>query len=304
MKVLITGISGALARILAKRLLARGHEVIGLDRRPWPDPPKGIEVYQADIRKRPAESVFRKHRPDAMVHLATVTHLSVRFEERYRINLNGTRAIFENCARYGVKQAIFAGRHTIYGAAPDSPLYHTEGEPPMAASTFPDLSDLVAADLYAGSALWRWPEIATSVLRLVYTIGPSRRGTLSAFLSGRRVPMVLGFDPLFHFMHEQDAAEAIAAALEHAPRGVFNVAGPQPVPLSVLAKAATGKRGIPFLEPVFSRILGRFGFPRLPAGAVNHVKYSIVVDDSAFREATGFDHVFDETRTMEAFRWS
>lgn len=303
MRVLIAGISGALARMVAERLASRDHHVIGIDRRPWPDAPKGVEVFNADIRKRPAEDVFRRLRPDAMIHMATVTHLHTRFEERYRINLQGTRRIFENCAEFGVKQAIFVGRHTIYGAAPDTPLYHTEGEPPLGATTYPDLADLVAADLFAGSALWRWPEIKTCVLRLVYTLGPSKRGPLAAFIGGRRVPTVLGFDPLFQFMHEYDAAKAIIAALEHAPRGVFNVAGPQAVPLSVLSRA-TGKVPVPIFESLYERVLGRFGFPKLPPGAVNHIKYPIVVDDTAFREATGYTHDFDETQVMEAFRYS
>ncbi|MBW2686975.1 MAG: NAD-dependent epimerase/dehydratase family protein, partial [Deltaproteobacteria bacterium] len=156
MKILITGISGTLARGVAYRLVRRGHEVIGIDRRPWPDVPEGVEMHQVDIRKRPAEDVFRISRPDALIHMATVTHFTTDTEERYRINLGGTRKLFEYCHEYGVKQAVFVGRHTVYGATPDSPLYHTEDEPPLAGAAFKELADLVAADLYAGSALWRW----------------------------------------------------------------------------------------------------------------------------------------------------
>ena len=39
MKVLITGISGKLAQQVALELLARGHRVVGIDRRPWPECP-------------------------------------------------------------------------------------------------------------------------------------------------------------------------------------------------------------------------------------------------------------------------
>ena len=39
MKVLVTGISGQLGRIAAVKLLERGYEVVGLDRRPWPEAP-------------------------------------------------------------------------------------------------------------------------------------------------------------------------------------------------------------------------------------------------------------------------
>ena len=302
MKVLITGISGGLGRLVATQLAARGDAVFGIDRRPWPDAPAGVTVIRTDVRKRPAEDVFRTQRPDAVVHLATVTHFTARSEERYRINLGGTRSVLHHCEAYGVGQAIFVGRHTIYGAAPDAPLYRSESEPPLAAATFPDLADLVAADLFASSAIWRFPKMRTSVLRVVYTLGPSRRGPLASYLSGARVPTVMGFDPLYQFMHEHDAAEAIVAAVDARLEGVFNVTGPDPVPLSLLCEG-TGRRAVPIPEPLFSRVLGRFGFPRLPPGSLDHIKYPIVVDGSAFRAATEFRPSCDEMQVMDGYRW-
>src|SRR6478736_4858123 len=140
MRVLVPGVTGQLGRLVATKLVANGHEVLGIDRRRWPDAPEGVTVYESDIRKRSAEDVFRKHRPDAVIHMATVTHLRESSEDRYRINLGGTRAVFEHCAEYGVKRVVFVGRHTFYGAAPDAPLYHTEDEPPTAATPFPELA--------------------------------------------------------------------------------------------------------------------------------------------------------------------
>lgn len=300
MKVLVTGISGKLGRMVARRLVEQGHTVRGIDRRPWANAPEGLEVVQTDIRKRPAEDVFRTFQPDAVIHLATVTHLTNKSPERFRINLGGTRAIVDHCSRYGVGQLIFVGRHTYYGAAADSPLYHTEDEPPLGLHAFPELADLVASDLFAGSALWRHPEMATAVLRLVYTLGAAKHGTLASFLRGPRVPTVLGFDPLFHFMHEYDAADAIAVALTAKLRGVFNVAGPQPVPLSVVIRE-TRRQSIAVPEPVFSLALGRFGLPDLPKGAIEHIKFPIVVDSSAFQKATGFAYQYNENETLNAY---
>jgi UDP-glucose 4-epimerase len=301
MKVLIPGITGRLARSVAVKLLEAGHEVLGIDRRPWLNAPKGIEVFQIDIRKRAAEEVFRKHRPEAVIHMATVTHLTVRNEDRYRINLFGTRAVFDHCAHYGAKRCIFVGRHTYYGAAADSSLYHGEEDPPFAMTTFPELADLVAADLYAGSALWRYPELDTCVLRVSYTLGPSVSGTLATFIGGKRTPMVLGFDPLFQFMHEDDAADSICLALEKQLRGVYNVAGPQPMPLSTLIRTA-GRKPVPVPEILLRAVFGRFGLPALPPGAVAHLKYPVVIDDSSFRAKTGFNHKYDEDQTIAAFR--
>jgi UDP-glucose 4-epimerase len=300
-RVLIPGISGRIGRMVAIQLAGEGHEVIGIDRRPWPHAPAGIELFEVDIRKRAAEDIVRKRRPQAIIHLATVTHLVTQTEERYRINLGGTRAVFDYCAAYGVEQCIFVGRHTYYGAGPESPLYHMEDDPPMAMTTFPELADLVAADLYATTALWRMPALTTAVLRFCYALGPTGHGTLASYLRGKRIPTVLGFDPLFQFMHERDMAGAICLALSKKVRGVYNVAGPQPVPLSVVARA-TGRGVVPLPEMVFNRLLGRFGLPRLPPGALAHIKYPVVVDASSFKAATGFVAEVDEVGAMREFR--
>src|SRR5262249_3509119 len=288
-------------KMLAERLMTLGHDVIGIDRRPFRDAPQGIEMHELDIRKRAAEDVFRRVRPHAVMHMATVTHLVVQSEDRYRINLGGTRAVFEHSAAYGVEHVVFVGRHTYYGAAADSPLFHVEDEPPMGLVSFPELADLVAADLYAGSALWRYSSFATTVLRMVYTLGPTGHGTLAMFLRGARVPTILGYDPLFHFMHEEDVVAALVVALDTRPRGVFNVSGPAPVPLSVIVRE-TGRRNIPIPGPIFGAVLGRFGLPRLSRGALEHIRYPVTVDSAAFRKATNFTHKIDEGSAMRAYR--
>jgi UDP-glucose 4-epimerase len=301
MRVLLTGISGKLAQQVALELLARGHSVTGIDRRPWPECPPAINVVQTDIRKPDAEEAFRRERPEAVIHMATVSHVTMRRDERYRINLGGTQKVFEYCEKHAVPQALFVGRHTYYGAVADAALYRGEDEPPMALESFPELADLVAADLFAASALWRFPERTTAVLRLVYTLGPSLHGTLAAFLAGPRVPMILGFDPLFQFMHESDAVRAIILALERRLRGVYNVAGPQALPLSELIRV-TGREPIRIARVLHPLLLGRLGLPRLSTGAVAHIKYPIVISDQSFRLATGFRPEYAEYETLAAFR--
>ena len=209
--------------------------------------------------------------------------------------------MFEHCIHHGVPHVVFVGRHTYYGATSDSPLYHTEDEPPQGVGSYPELGELIAADLFAANALWRQPKLNTTVLRLVYTIGPSQQGTLASFLRGKRVPMVMGYDPLFQFLEEDDAVNAILTAVEKKPKGIFNVAGPQPVPLSVIVREI-GRTAIPVPEPLLRALLGRFGFPNLPKGALEHIKYPIVVDGSAYRNATGYRHEIDEVHALQRYR--
>ena len=137
-------------------------------------------------------------------------------------------------------------------------------------------------------------------LRICYTLGPTGTARSPAFLRGPRVPTVLGFDPLFQFMHEDDVVDRDRAALEKKVRGVFNVAGPP----RCRSRCSFGRRGdpVPMPEFVFQRMLGRLGLPKLPPGALSHIKYPVVVDGSAFRKATGFVHEVDEVAAMQGFR--
>ena len=110
-------------------------------------------------------------------------------------------------------QVVFVGRHTYYGAAPDSPLYHTEDEPPMAMPTFPELGDLgrrrsLRDDRALALARARARRCCASATR------SARRGTgtLCAYLRGaaRARPSSASI-PLFQFMHERDVARAICS---------------------------------------------------------------------------------------------
>jgi UDP-glucose 4-epimerase len=102
-------------------------------------------------------------------------------------------------------------------------------------------------------------------------------------------------------MHEQDVVNALSLTLDARPRGVFNVAGPHPVPLSVVIRE-TGRTSIPLPGPLLQAALGRFGLPRLPRGALDHIRYPITVDSSAFKRATKFAHSIDEKGAMSAYR--
>lgn len=281
-----------------KVLHEAGHSVVGLDRRPWAQAP--VPMHQVDLLKRTAEDVFRSTAPEVVVHSASVTQLAEDRGDRYRVNLVGTKAVFDYCRRYHVRQTVFIGRHTYYGATSYAPLYHVEDDPPLGLETFPELADLVAADLFSGSMLWRAPEMTTTVLRFVYTLGPSRTGTLADFLASARVPMVLGFDPLFQFMHEADAGSALLAAIEGQLNGVFNVAGPSPLPLSAVIQRSERPRVI-LPERLLRASLGRFGLPRLHPSAVDHIKYSLVVDDTPFRAATSFAPKHGQIDTIRDF---
>jgi UDP-glucose 4-epimerase len=64
----------------------------------------------------------------------------------------------------------------------------------------------------------------------------------------------------------------------------------------------TGRTNIPLPGVVFAAALGRFGLPKLPLGALDHIRYPVTVDGSAFVRATGFRPTVDERGAMRAYR--
>ena len=116
--------------------------------------------------------------------------------------------------------------------------------------------------------------------------------------------MVLGFDPMMQFIHEDDIAEAIALAIENETRGVFNVTGPSAVPLGV-AIEEIGGRPLPLPDGItrsaISRLF-RWGLYPFPPGAMDFVKYQCTLDGSRFRAATGFAPRFNLAETFATVR--
>ncbi len=286
-KIVVTGAAGSFGRVAVRWLAQRGHTVIAVDLHESDALPKGVELHRLDVRKRGFQDLLRRAHPDALIHLAMVRRFGRGAEERHKINFEGTAQVFEVGRASGVKKMIFVSRSTVYGALPDQPQFVTEEHPPAAGRTFPEIQDLVAADLYVTSMLWRHPEVETVLLRPVNVLGPTVRTLLARYLARGRVFTVLGFDPIQQVIHEDDLGLAFEHALEPGIRGVFNVTGPGEVPLHVLIEEA-GASSVPIPEALIAMIKGRYGFPEIPKGAVEYLKYPCTVDGHRFREATGF----------------
>lgn len=298
-RVVITGASGSFGRVAARWLASRGHAVTAVDLHDDAALPQGVEFHRLDVRKRGFEDLVRRVRPDALIHLAMVRRFGKRAEERHRINFEGTAKVFEVGRHAGVKKMIFVSRATVYGALPDQPQFVTEEHPPAAGRTFPEIQDLVAADLYVSGMLWRHPGVETVLLRPVNVLGPTVQTLLNRYLGRRRVFTVLGFDPIQQVLHEDDLGLAFEHALAPGVRGVFNVTGPGEVPLHVLIEEA-GASAIPIPEALIALVKGRLGFPEIPKGALEYLKYPCTVDGTRFREVAGFAPAHGLVETLRA----
>jgi UDP-glucose 4-epimerase len=302
MRIAVTGITGRFGRLLAQRL-HRAHTVVGIDRRPWTTRPADVEMHQVDIRRQRCEDIFRAGRFDAVVHLNVMHDPRASSEEHHTFNIRGTTRVMDYCVRHRIPKFILLSSANVYGPRPENPQFLTEDAPLMGGTRFGEIRDLIALDMCGQSFFWKHPEVETVILRPVHIVGAVRNAP-SNYLRLETIPRLAGFDPMVQIIHEADVVGAIEAALEPEVRGVFNVAGCEPVPLTTLLHM-TGAELLNFphflAEPVLER-LWKLRLTSFPAPEVDHLRYVCMVDDTPFRERAGYTPAHDLDRTMAHLR--
>ena len=172
MQVLITGSSGQIGTNLALRLLADGHRVFGVDKRPnqWTDDFRYvIQDLSAPYRdfNGGIGSVPYPH-PDVVVHLAAnaKVHELVEFPHRALENITLTYNVLEYCRAQKVP-IIFSSSREVYG---DIHRYLTEEAQAdfTAATRYFNCADMVpvGADLRVANHALAWKLIASDAIGL------------------------------------------------------------------------------------------------------------------------------------------
>jgi UDP-glucose 4-epimerase len=301
-KVVLTGISGRLGRLVAQRLHREGNlHVVGIDRRDFPGRPKDVEHFQVDLRSKKARDVFRAGDLAALVHLGVMHNPRANAEEHHSWNVGGTAKLLEYCHCYGVPKVVVLSSANVYGPRPDNAQFLGEDAPLMAGQSFPAIRDLIEVDMLACSFFWKAEKTETVILRPVHILG-SVHNAPSNYLRLRAVPTLLGFDPMVQVIHELDVVEALALALAPGIRGIFNLAGPGEVPLSAIL-SELGKPAIPvphvFARPVLTA-LWRAKMSSFPVPELDHIRFVCMVDGRRARETLGFRPRYSLKETIRA----
>ena len=277
--VLITGICGRLGRRLARRL-HRERTVIGIDRREFEGRPKDIQHHQFDIRRRKTQDVFRQHRLAAVVHLGVMHDPRASQAEHHSWNVAGFQKLLEFVAQYDVPKLVVLSSANVYGPRADNPQFLPEDAPLLGGAAFSEIRDLIEVDMLAQSFFWKRPQTETVILRPVHILGGVRNAP-SNYLRLKAIPTLLGFDPMVQVIHQDDVVAAIVQALRPGVRGIFNIAGPPPLPLSRLI-ALTGRPRVTIPHFLAHSIVGRLWRYRVtsfPAPELDHIRYVCMVDD-------------------------
>jgi UDP-glucuronate 4-epimerase len=195
MKILVTGTAGFIGFHLAKRLLARGDEVVGVDnvndyydvrlkhaRMAQLEGHSGYRFVRADLADRDAMAcIFRDVRPQRVVHLAAQAGVRYSLTNPHAYiesNLVGFINILEGCRHNGVEHLVYASSSSVYGANTRMPfsVHHNVDHPLSLYAASKKANELMA---HTYSHLYRLP---TTGLRFFTVYGPWGRPDMAMFI--------------------------------------------------------------------------------------------------------------------------
>lgn len=286
--VVITGVVGRLGKRVC-RLLHRMVRVIGVDRREFPDRPKDVTHLRIDLRRKKMRDVFRAGNVRAVVHLGVMHDPRASTNDHHSWNVVGFGKMLESMAQFGVRKLVVLSSANVYGPRPDNPQFLAEESPLLGSQDFSDIRDLIEVDMLAQSFFWRHPSCETVILRPTHILGAVKNAP-SNYLRLPVVPTLMGFDPMVQVIHCDDVARAIVMALRPGARGIFNLAGPEPAPLSRILRVL-GRPRLPVPHGAARAALSqlfRYRLSSFPAPELDHIRYVCMVDDRRARDALGY----------------
>ena len=247
MRVLITGATGNVGTSLVRALAAddRVTEIVGIARRPAGfDAPKTTWV-RADVGSDPLEPVFRG--ADAVVHLAWLIQPSRDQRELERVNVAGSRRVFEAAAAAGVGTLVHASSIGAYSPGPKDrgvrETWPTDGVPTAWYSRHKSAVERILDEVEAAHPEMRVVRLRPGLIFKGESAEEIRRYFAGPFLPSPLVhPRFLRVVPSMprlrvQAVHADDVAEAYRlAVVDPSARGAYNVAAEPVIDPDVLAR--------------------------------------------------------------------
>ena len=279
-KILITGSAGFIGSHLSKRLLAEGHQVIGIDNiNDYYDPQlKEDRLSQLNYEnftfvKTELEDLdtinntFEQYKPEIVINLAAQAGVRYSLENPHAYvnsNVVGFTNILEACRHYKVEHLIYASSSSVYGANESKPFSTSDNiDHPLSLYAATKKSNELFAHTY--SHLYGLP---TTGLRFFTVYGPWGRPDMALFLFTKAIVNDEPIDVFNHgdmmrdFTYVDDIVESIARLTKrpaqpnlewsganpdpgssYAPYKVYNIGNNSPVRLMDFIEAIENKLG-------------------------------------------------------------
>jgi UDP-glucuronate 4-epimerase len=275
--ILVTGAAGFIGYFLSKRLLEKGHIVIGIDNlNDYYDvslkqarldlllPFKTFTFYKIDIsNKEELNKIFDAYHFDYVVNLAAQAGVRYSIENPdvyIQSNIIGFYNILESCRHHPVKHLVYASSSSVYGANKKVPFEETDNvDHPVSLYAATKKSNELMADTY--SHLYKIP--ATG-LRFFTVYGPMGRPDMAYFsftesyFKGKPIQIFnngdFDHDLYRDFTYIDDIVQGIANVIIKLPEGqdtphrILNIGNNNPIKLMEFVYA---------LEKSLSKTLGK-----------------------------------------------
>jgi len=242
MKVLVAGATGAIGKQLLPKLVAGGHEVVGMTRsEAKADEVRALGAEPAIADALDPEAVaaaVAASEPEAIVHeltglasnLGSLRNLDRSFAATNRLRTEGTDHLLSAARAAGVQRFLaqsYAGWPYARSGGPikdeEAPL---DDDPPASAR------QTIAAIRYLERTVSEADGLEGIVLRYGGFYGPGTSiapgGEQLEAIRKRQFPVVGGGAGITSFIHIEDAAEATVAALERGRPGIYNIVDDEP----------------------------------------------------------------------------
>jgi UDP-glucose 4-epimerase len=273
-------------------------KIVSLDIKTPSTAGKNTRGYDVDLAHRSAEEriaeVLAAEQIDTLVHLAFLGSPSPAIARAHELESVGTMHVVNACRRSHVHKVVMWSQTMLYGAHPTNPNFLTERHPLRARRSEPFFMDKIEAEADLQRFGSPGQGRVVTILRTAPILGPSVESFLTRYLSHRIVPTVLGFDPLWQFVHEADAVVAFKLAIFRDAPGIFNIVGDGVLPLSTVVRLA-GRTPVPLPRSLTKTVVGAMWVAQLaeaPPSFVDYLQYICVADGDRARQALGFSPTY------------
>jgi len=208
-------------------------------------------------------------------------------------NVIGTMNILAACGGPSttVRKFIFKSSTHFYGSEQDDPAFFDETMGRPHAPRTPIERDILEAEASVVEYADTSPEVDVTILRFANVLGPDVRTSHIGLFSLPAVPMILGFDPRYQFVHEDDVVHALEHVVQRRLPGVYNLAADGVLALSEVA-GLLGKPYAPILPPwgtgLAAAVVRRIGVS-IPPEMLNQLRFGRGVDNRRLK-AAGFEY--------------
>jgi UDP-glucose 4-epimerase len=304
-RILVTGLSTYWGSRLARELEqnAEIEAIIGVDSEDPGGELERTEYVRVGTQHALLRRVVEAAEIDTVIDTRLVVDSTVTTSRRaHENNVIGTMNILAACSGpdSSVRKLIFKSSAQYYGAQQDDPAFFTEtmGRPHPAGTSIE--RDVLEAEASVAEFREKNSDVTVTVFRFANVLGPDVRTAHSRLFELPAVPMILGFDPRYQFVHEDDVVNALKhAALSDLP-GTFNVAGDGVLAFTEVC-SLLGKPYLPILPPwgtgLAAQALRRFGVI-MPPEMLNLLRFGRGLDNRRFK-ATGFGYRYTTRETVQ-----